>query len=424
MPSLLQHIKPFKNNRVTIKHNQSTNDIISGILITHNLHKSDYDKICMQFNARSTENICKKIYNYLSKNTIYKIESDDKQTLRSPAAILTLGAKKNIGLDCKSYALFSAGILDALKRRGKDINWCFRFASYKIYDKIPHHVFIVINPNTNNEIWLDNVFKPFNNHKQYFHKIDKMALIAIAGIGGKNRRNRKNAVKGKLKERLKKGGKLLIKFNPATVSARNSFLLMVKLNIFGLARNLAKVQLMKPKELYRFWNKIGGNTKNLDKAINVGKNKGHHKASAAGVGFVPAIAAAIAAATPIVVKIGALLKSCGIDTSKLAAAAKKVISKVADRKIDQFAEYQVDKEDSGEDSGEFNSSGADESSESADDNNDGGGADESSDDSGEEINGVFYPALKNNLSARSIQNKMNRFNTSMTLRNLKPRRFI
>ena len=216
---------------------------------------------------------------------------------------------------------------------------------------------------------------------------------------------------------MKKGGKLLIKFNPATVSARNSFLLMVKLNIFGLARNLAKVQAMKPKELYRFWNKIGGNTKNLDKAINVGKNKGHHKASAAGVGFVPAIAAAIAAATPIVVKIGALLKSCGIDTSKLAAAAKKVISKVADNKIDQFAEQQIDKEDSGEDSGEFNSSGADESSDDS-------GADESSDDSGEEINGVYYPALRNNLSTNSIQRKMNRFNTSMTLRNLKQRRFI
>lgn len=442
MSSLLKHITPFQNKYAVLRHNQSTNDIINGILVTHNLHKADYDKICLTFNKKNNLEIGRAIYNYLATNTHYKIESDNRQTLRSPAAILHLGANRKVGLDCKSYALFTAGILDALNRRGKKIDWCYRFASYRLDDNQPHHVFVVINPGTKNEIWIDNVIKPFNHHKQYFYKLDKktMALIAVAGIGGKNRRNRKNAVKGKIKKRLKKGGRLLLKFNPATVSARNSFLLMVKLNIFGLARKLAKVQSMKPTELYKFWNKIGGNVKNLEKAINVGKTKGNkHKrqAAAAGMGVVPAaIAAAIAAATPIIAKIGNLLKSCGIDTKKLSDVAKKVISKVADSKIDEFAEQQIHKEDSGADAGEFNSNDAAPEDNEGGNNNapedNEGGSDNAPEDNednegsegGEVVNGVYYPRLKNRFSAKNLNSKIKRFNSRLPLPNLKHRRFL
>jgi len=336
---------------------------MDGILNTHSKYASEYDKIADEFNAPTVKKICEKIYNYLHKYTHYVIESDDSQTLRSPAAILRLGANPKIGLDCKSYALFIGGVLDALKRAGKKINWCYRFASYKMVDKVPHHVFVVVNPGTANEIWVDPVIKPFNNHKLYSFKIDKkplnMALIAVAGIGRRTKaerkqqrqerkampkKERKAAIKKKLKERIKKGLKVAVKFNPATVTARNSFLALVKLNVFGLGKKLAMVQEKKPMELKKFWEKIGGSMMALNNSINIGKKKGHHK-KVAGVGFVPAVAAAIASATPIVVKIVSLLKSAGIDTKDLAAAGKAIVEKVANKKIDDMAEDQISQED-------------------------------------------------------------------------------
>lgn len=140
--------------------------------------------------------------------------------------------------------------------------------------------------------------------KQHFHKIDKMALIAVAGIGGKNRnrKNRKKSIKDKIKNRLKKVGACWL--NSILQLTLQFFLAMVKLNIFGLAKKLDKVRSIKAKDLYKFWNKIGGTVKNLDKAIDTGKRKGTTGQKMSGIGVVPAIAAAIAAATPIIIKIG------------------------------------------------------------------------------------------------------------------------
>ena len=137
---------------------------------THNIYKAEYDKIYKRFDAPTVRGICKKLYNFLRDNTHYVIESDNKQTLRSPAAILQLGSNPNIGLDCKSFALFCNGVLDAFRRHGRDINFAYRFSSYKPFDKIPHHVFSVINPNTANEIWLDNVLPSFDLKKIIFTK--------------------------------------------------------------------------------------------------------------------------------------------------------------------------------------------------------------------------------------------------------------
>jgi len=48
------------------------------------------------------------------KNVPYDIESSAHQTLRSPAAIISLP----IGADCKSYSLFVNGIFSSLCRKG------------------------------------------------------------------------------------------------------------------------------------------------------------------------------------------------------------------------------------------------------------------------------------------------------------------
>jgi hypothetical protein len=173
---LLNVLSKYNGSKRVLKYSQNVGDIISGILQTNKLYHTDYDNICMYFYNKSLLQTLKNIYYYLEKNTIYKIESDSKQTLRSPTAILYLGANKNIGLDCKSYSLFIAGILSAFQRKGLKIDWCFRFASYHFGNKLPHHVFIVVNPNTNKEIWIDPVVKKFDYKKQYFYKIDRKKI--------------------------------------------------------------------------------------------------------------------------------------------------------------------------------------------------------------------------------------------------------
>ena len=127
--NVLGVLTKYQGNKQVLKFSQSVGDIITGILQTNKLYHTDYDKICMMFYNPSLLQTLKNIYYYLENNTHYVIESDNKQTLRSPSAILYLGRNPKIGLDCKSYSLFIAGILSALERRGCKINWCFRFAS-------------------------------------------------------------------------------------------------------------------------------------------------------------------------------------------------------------------------------------------------------------------------------------------------------
>lgn len=312
-------------------------------MATHKKYSADYDKICLQFWKTNTLETCRSLYQFFKQYFYYVVESDSVQTLRSPAAIIKLGTNPKIGLDCKSYSLFIGGVLDALSRRGYPIKWCYRFASYKPYDRLPHHVFVVVNPGSSNEIWCDPVINTFNWHKPYNFKTDRfMSLVAVSGIGkaGKGKKKFKNFIK--------KSGKLLVKLNPATVSARNSFLAIVGMNVFGIARKLQIVVAKKPNELKKFWQKLGGDYKKLVNTINKGAKHGK-KVHGDEIGALPAIAAAIAAATPIIIKVKALMKSAGINTDKLEDAAKGVLSKLVKNK--------VAKEESGEDgSGEETSS--------------------------------------------------------------------
>jgi hypothetical protein len=303
----------------------------------------------MQFNGRTLHSIGKKLYDYLLKNTHYIVEPDSYQTLRSPAAILELGSKKNVGLDCKSYSLFIGGILDALQRKtGRYINWCYRFASYKPFSKLPHHVFVVINPDSNNEIWVDCCIDKFNYHKPYSYKTDRKAMLySISGVGRtrktkEQKKARAKKIKEKIKDKIKKGAKVVVKFNPATATARNAFLLLVKLNALKLATRLNLLIQKDPKKLQNFWKKIGGNYSSLLNNIRIGIKS---KKSISGVG-VASIAATIAAATPIILKVIDELKKAGINTDQLMKVGKDVLSKIANNKINDFANKQAEKEDS------------------------------------------------------------------------------
>jgi hypothetical protein len=127
---------------------------------------------------------------------------------------------------------------------------------------------------------------------------------------------------------LKKVGKGIVRFNPATIAARNGFLLALKTNVGKLSEKLkwayatpqqaqakgvtpstiakAKNALTKIEKLFT---KIGGKPDNLRKAILSAK-KGRLN-GLDGLGAAPA-AAAIAAATPIIVAAINAMKSSGL----------------------------------------------------------------------------------------------------------------
>jgi len=179
---LLEKLPPFINNRKVIMQNQNVGDIINGILNTHEQYKSQYDKISPFFLGSDLESTCYNVWSFLKQNVPYKIESDNMQTLRSPSSIVS-----GVPADCKTYSLFSNGILDSLRRKGLiDCKLAFRFAGYNDFSNNLEHVFCVINPNSNNEIWCDAVLPNFNQKKQpsiYKDKKINMALVALSGIG-------------------------------------------------------------------------------------------------------------------------------------------------------------------------------------------------------------------------------------------------
>jgi len=364
MTNLLAQLKPFANKQHILVNDQQVSDIITGLLNTHNQYKSEYDKIAGGFRGRTERETGKKIYTFLKNNVNYVIEPDSKQTLKSPAAILYTG--KSTGSDCKNYSLFTGGILSALNRQGANIKWCYRFASYRMFDKMPHHVFVVINPNTANEIWVDAVLPKFNLKKQYYYKTDKkvndMALVAVAGIGASKKRQEKKAARQtkraekkaakpakkaarkellkkkatKLKATIKKAGKVTLKFAAAPV--RNSFLLLVKLNFKNLAGKLQRGIDKAPDKIKTFWENAGGSYKTLTIAVGQGIKKKAIGVIGMQLGAVPAAAAAAVTASPLLVKVADVLKSIGIDPETIIDFAADKLKQVANEKLEQVNE--------------------------------------------------------------------------------------
>ena len=179
---ILGKLTPYTNKQSVVTYNQDATDIINGILETHEKYKSEYDKIYQYFVGYDLEDTANNIWEFLKNNVPYYIEPEDTQFLKSPASIICTEG------DCKSYALFANGVLDAIRRNtGEDFKLAYRFASYDPLDQTPQHVFSVIDPGTKYEIWIDPVLDAFDQRKQPYYikdkKIQNMALVALSGIG-------------------------------------------------------------------------------------------------------------------------------------------------------------------------------------------------------------------------------------------------
>lgn len=177
---ILSILPEFKNSEIVLKKKQGVEDIVKGILKTHNQYFYDYDLISDFFYKGDIESTCNYIFDFLKKNVPYEIENEKYQTLRSPGAILHFPG------DCKSYALFSNGVLDSLRRKGKiKCDLIYRFAGYGIMTDYIEHVFCVCKTGKG-EIWVDPVLNNFDEKKEPNYKVDKkinsMALVRISGI--------------------------------------------------------------------------------------------------------------------------------------------------------------------------------------------------------------------------------------------------
>lgn len=306
---ILGQLSPYMGKEAVIVENQDTNDIIKNIVSWHKRYVDHYKNIAANFKGKTDKQTAQNIFNFLKQNIKYVIESEDKQTLKTPAAILAQGKG-----DCKHYSLFSAGILQNL-----GIPFSFRFASYKWFDETPGHVFVVLYPGTGREIWLDPVLSHLDEKKNYTHSIDKkMALVGISGIG-----QTAPVPKQKLKEALKKGGKVVLKV--AAAPARGAFLTLVRLNIFGLANKIKQLWKNKPASLRNFWEGKGGRIDALVKAAEAAGKKKAAKVSGEPV----TTTAIITAASPILVAIIALFKKEGINTADIEAAGNQGLNERA-----------------------------------------------------------------------------------------------
>jgi hypothetical protein len=308
---LLGKLSSYSGNKQVIVKDQQVPDIITAMLSAHKIYAHEYDKISQDFYGGNAFQTAKNVFNYLKKNVKYHIESENNQKIMSPSAILSL--EKN---DCKNFALFIVGILDSLRRKGKIKNKTFyRFASYKLLDEIPHHVFAVMIDDNGEEIFIDPVLDYFNQRKTYYHKIDKttnMPLYAISGIGAT--------------KKPKKLKKFILRISLAP--ARGSFLLLVGLNFLGQATKLKNAFTKNANKTKDWWEGLGGNANELLRKVEQGAKKkrllgDEDNNSIGAIQF----ATIIAAATPVIIKLGEFLKSIGIDGKELVEVGKKVLAK-------------------------------------------------------------------------------------------------
>jgi hypothetical protein len=162
-----------------VTEDQSAYDIISRMMVKHKACACDYDKIAEDFDEQTIYQVAKKLWGFCKKNIAYDEETIERQEVSSPQRILQRGH-----CDCKGYALFIGGVLDALNRKGWDIKWRYRFASDDPFNEVPGHVFVVIT-DKDNEIWVDPVLSEFNqdHYFPYYEDRKVSAPAAMAGCG-------------------------------------------------------------------------------------------------------------------------------------------------------------------------------------------------------------------------------------------------
>lgn len=267
--TLLQQLPPVRDEWEVIKQDQDVPDIIKQIVRAHKDNEKYYDRIALYFDGDTVAEICDNIYDFIKENIEYREESQGVQTTAIPQGILTRGYG-----DCKHYASFAGGILSALQRlTGKKFSWHYCFASYKLWQPMPYHVFVIVSA-AGKEYWIDPT--PGAEGKTPVWVVDKklnqqMPLYnQVAGVELPQTITGPRRVGGWFDDAFK--GIQHFAAGMGMQVPRASFLALVDINAFGLANKLDNA-LNYPdikSWLADKWERLGGTFSKLESAIKHG----------------------------------------------------------------------------------------------------------------------------------------------------------
>jgi hypothetical protein len=337
-------LPPVNNKKVMTKESQTTKDIIEQVLEQHKANVKDAKKIAHLFDAGNAYGTCSNIWDFLKYKVPYKVEPSEKQTTKTISRII-YDAKRGAGNDCKHYSGFTGAILDALGYKFK-----YRFAGYSDYINTPTHVYCVCVEN-GNTVFIDAVINGFDIEKPYKLKIDKeMSLYKLSGIDYDTQQigflsfikktvDRGFAFVNKNVPVLKKiadvAGDVASKVKDYALTStfaipRNAVILLLRYNVKGWATGLKN----KTFDELEWWSKwFGGERPKLMDAIRDGAKKKRIMgisdneflipSQVGGIGEPVTISAALASASPIIVKITNFLTAA----EKVAAKAEGIVNK-------------------------------------------------------------------------------------------------
>ena len=291
---------------------QNTDDLAKAIAKSHHSNLKYAKEIAFLFKGSDDVESCKNIFNFIKKYVPYSIEPGEKQCIKTLPRMLD-DARKKIGSDCKMYSVLTGTILKSL-----NIPFKYRLAGYTT--DYPQHIYCV-----NDGCVIDAVLPFFNNEKKPYKYKQDMGLYNLSGVDqigkweprtkfGKFIKNEIDAAlvgKDQAKE-VVKGALDKVKMIGLAIP-RNAFLLLVKINVRGLATRLQRLQAKNPAALENLWVKqLGGDIAFLNQEIKVGAAKKPFLGSkVSGVDQIGVageeVAGIIVASTPVLLAVLALL---------------------------------------------------------------------------------------------------------------------
>jgi len=154
----------------TIKEKADNSDIRMAIVKAVPKATAQTKEIAKYFKGKTEEQTCRNIFNFLKNKVRYKADGAE-QIIQLPSAIL----RPNAVADCKSYSLFTAGILSNL-----GIPYNFVLTSYND-NPVPGHIYV----ETKKGCIIDAVWGHFNSEKpaKFKYKIP-MNVRYLSGISG------------------------------------------------------------------------------------------------------------------------------------------------------------------------------------------------------------------------------------------------
>lgn len=333
---------------------QNTNDIINALKKQHIENRAYAAKIAPYFCADTERETARNIFNFLKREIRYQVEPAEKQTVKSIPRLLADGYG-----DCKHYTNFANNILEACGYKP-----VYRFAGYS--NKGLSHTYTYL-PDSNTV--LDAVLSSFDTEKTPKYKKD-MSLYKMSGVDSadeiaeinglnfskiasnvkKAQAKASNTVK-KAAAQIPAAAKMVVQ-KTSTVGlapARAAFTGLVALNVRGLATNLKKVLDKKGREGLQWWADMGGNRDSLIDTIKSGAGKksllgiqeeeaawnevyGGYSGDGVYIGEPVTIAASLATATPILIKVADVFKKAGIDAENVSKITKTLTQAKTDFK--------------------------------------------------------------------------------------------